>query len=73
MPEPILAPLPPDAVGPDRAVWVQRVRDAWLSAASDARWAFALLARLNRDGCRGWLTPEERERLERIERGVSYG
>ena len=66
-------PLPAHAVGPDRAAWVQRVRDMLGRPHDGDDWAFiaGLYCRLQIKGMRAVLTPEERERVARIERGVS--
>lgn len=69
------APLPAHAVGPDRAEWSQRIRSIqtrrWRLSARDSDLIEDLFARLIIHGCRAAITPEERVRVERIEREVS--
>lgn len=76
--------LPAHAVAPDHAAWVQRVTQCqgainplFYEPAGEATdwtddWLFCahLLRRLNDHGMRAVLTPEDRERVARIERGV---
>lgn len=75
MPDPAQAPLPEHAVGPDRARWVQRLRDAASATGNldDYGFLMALRTRLVIHACLAVITPEERERVERIEREMGNG
>ena len=62
-------------VGPDRALWLAKIRSImlvrWKLPPDDRCWLERVECRLLIKGMRAVLTPEERERVERIERGVS--